>query len=530
MYMTKQLVRHISPWLTRGLIAFVVTTCTMATAQELPGWTLVWQDEFTQANGTSPNSAKWGYDTGGGGWGNGELQVYTTSTDNARIENNQLVIEAREPSPGNYTSARLLTKDKWAWTYGRMEARIKVPYGQGIWPAFWMLGADIDSVGWPNCGEIDIMEHIGADPQTVYGTIHGPGYSGGASFGGSINMGTDVTDNFHVFAVEWEADRIEWYMDGTLYHTATPADVAPDDWVFDHPFFFILNVAVGGQWPGYPDGTTVFPQQMLVDYVRVYSSTNTTTPGVNLLANPGFESGTTDWDMTLSGGSAFASSAYAHGGTDSLVIDSTSAGDWAAPNVLQSFPASPGDVFNLQGYMLNPASSPITGGSFGLFKIEFRDSGGTVLDPASIDVGTAATSPYFGAESTPLLNASSTTDTWIFSEAQGEAPAGTVEVRFVLLNVNQPGNLGRMYFDDVQAILVGDPVVVLPFSMSGSIVGGNFQMSFPTQNGVSYEVAYKSSLTNVSWIAIETVVGDGNTNSVSYETSAPTRFYRVLTP
>ncbi len=146
MYKKKQVFRQFSLWLTRGLIAFLATSCTMVTAQEIPGWTLVWQDEFTQVNGTPPNSAKWGYDTGGGGWGNGELQVYTTSTDNARIENNQLVIEARETSPDNYTSARLLTKNKWAWTYGRMEARIKVPYGQGIWPAFWMLGADIERV------------------------------------------------------------------------------------------------------------------------------------------------------------------------------------------------------------------------------------------------------------------------------------------------------------------------------------------------------------------------------------------------
>ncbi|MDF7798281.1 glycoside hydrolase family 16 protein [Pontiellaceae bacterium B1224] len=508
---------------------FLAATCILASAQEIPGWTLVWQDEFTQANGTPPNSANWGYDTGGGGWGNSELQVYTTSTNNARIENNQLVIEARETSSGNYTSARLLTKNKWAWTYGRMEARIKVPYGQGIWPAFWMLGADYDSVGWPNCGEIDIMEHIGSKPQTVFGTIHGPGYSGDDSFGASIKIVPDITDDFHVFTVEWEADSIRWYMDGILYNIATPSNVAPDDWVFDHPFFFLLNLAVGGQWPGYPDSTTVFPQQMLVDYVRVYSLGDPPAPGTNLFENPGFESGTSDWALNLSGGTASASAAYAHGGTDSLVIDSTGAGDWSSPNASQSFPASPGDVFNIQGYMLNSAGLPITDDSFGLFKIEFRDSVGMVLEPASIDIGTSADGPYYGAESTPFLNADRATNLWIFSEAQGEAPEGTVEVSFYLLNVNPPGNSGpSMYFDDIQAMLLGEPV--LPVTLSSAVSGGDIQISFLTESGVSYQMAYKSSLTNADWTPIETVLGDGDTNSTIYPASSPAGFYKVLIP
>jgi beta-glucanase (GH16 family) len=261
-----------------------VVTVTVTNAPTLPGWQLVWADEFTQPNGTSPDSGKWNYDIGTGcpgncNWGNNELQYYTSRTNNVRIENDQLVIEAKaETYTGtdditrNYTSARLKTQGKWSWTYGRMEARIKVPRTQGIWPAFWMLGANIPSVGWPTCGEIDIMEHIGREPKKVYGTIHGPGYSGGEGIGGSYTFGPDVADDFRVFAVEWGTNIIRWYVDGINYFTVTPASLGGDTWVFNQPQFFLLNVAVGGNWPGDPDGTTILPQKMLVDYVRVYTN------------------------------------------------------------------------------------------------------------------------------------------------------------------------------------------------------------------------------------------------------------------
>jgi hypothetical protein len=175
--------------------------------------------------------------------------------------------------------------------------------------------------------------------------------------------------------------------------------------------------------------------------------------------------------------------------------------------------------------MLNPAGSPITGNSFGLFKIEFRNSSGKLLDPV-VEIGGSANAPWYGAESTPFLTSASATDTWIFGQTQAEAPVGAAEVSFVILNVNDVN--GLMYFDDVQAILVGDPI--LPFTLSSSVAGGNIQISFPSQNGVSYQMAYKSSLTNESWIPIETIIGDGNTNSASYPVSDPVRFYRVLTP
>ena len=246
-------------------------------AQSLPDWTLVWADEFAQADGTSPDSTKWGYDIGDSGWGNSELQYYTSRTNNVRVEGGQLVIEVQQENYGSRTntSARLLTKGKWSWTYGRIEARIKIPRGQGIWPAFWMLGTNIDSgVAWPNCGEIDIMENIGREPAIVHGTVHGPGFSGGNGISGPYSLpgGATFADDFHTYAVEWTTNQIKWFVDSQQYFTVapnTPSNLTT--WVFTQPQFLLLNVAVGGQWPGYPDGTTTFPQRMTVDYVRVYT-------------------------------------------------------------------------------------------------------------------------------------------------------------------------------------------------------------------------------------------------------------------
>ncbi len=233
-------------------------------------WKLVSHAEF---DGSALDTTKWVRETGGGGWGNNELEYYTDRPENARVEGGQLIIEARqEPFGGRqYTSARLKTQGLGAWTYGRIEARMRLPRGQGLWPAFWMLGANIAQVGWPACGEIDIMENIGREPARVHGTVHGPGYSGAQGVSAAYNLGGSrvFADDYHVFAVEWESAAIRWYVDSTLYATVTPTDL-PGQWVFYHPFFIILDVAVGGGWPGSPDGTTVFPQMMQVDYVRVY--------------------------------------------------------------------------------------------------------------------------------------------------------------------------------------------------------------------------------------------------------------------
>jgi beta-glucanase (GH16 family) len=267
-------------WFTAVLLNLFLPVCPTAYASDPAVWSLEWSDEFNGPSGSSVDSSKWSFDIGGKGWGNNELETYTNRTANADLGGGMLVIKAlKETFTGpdnitrNYTSARLLTKNKFTQAFGRFEARIKIPYGQGIWPAFWMLGDNINTAGWPTCGEIDIMENIGREPAIVHGTFHGPGYSGGSGISAAYALpnGQKFSDSFHTFAVEWEPRVIRFYVDGLLYKTRTPADLpAGTLWVFDHPFFIILNVAVGGGWPGNPDATTVFPQQMLVDYVRVY--------------------------------------------------------------------------------------------------------------------------------------------------------------------------------------------------------------------------------------------------------------------
>ncbi len=260
----------------------VNTSTTPPPSQAQSGWTLVWSDEFNAADGSAPDPSKWTFETGGNGFGNQELEYYTSRPQNAVIQNGNLVITAlKENYTGpdgvtrGYTSARLNTSNKFQQAYGRFEASIKIPYGQGMWPAFWMLGNDISTNGWPTCGEIDIMENIGREPSIVHGTIHGPGYSGANGIGSPFSFPDNrrFADDYHLYAVEWSPNQIKFYVDNNLYATRTPADLpAGTKWVYDHPFFIILNLAVGGGWPGSPDATTVFPQQMLVDYVRVYAA------------------------------------------------------------------------------------------------------------------------------------------------------------------------------------------------------------------------------------------------------------------
>ena len=244
-------------------------------------WTLVWSDEFDGPSGALVDATKWRADVGGNGWGNHELEYHTDRARNASLSGDgSLLIQAlqeRYQGPDgvvrDYTSARLKTQGLFEQAYGKFEARIQIPRGQGLWPAFWLLGADISSLGWPRCGEIDIMENIGREPATVHGTFHGPGYSGANGIGAPYTLPGNAAfaDAFHVFGLEWEPSAVRWYVDGVLYETRTPADLPPGQtWVFDHPFFIILNVAVGGDWPGPPDSGTTFPQTMRVDYVRVY--------------------------------------------------------------------------------------------------------------------------------------------------------------------------------------------------------------------------------------------------------------------
>ncbi len=240
-------------------------------------WVVVWEDEFEGAAGEGLDPARWVHDIGRGdnGWGNAELQYYTDRPANAaQTGDGHLAITAvkEELNGADYTSARIKTQGVFSQAFGRVEARIKLPVGAGIWPAFWMLGDDITSVGWPTCGEIDIMEYRGQTPDVVHGSLHGPGYFGGNPLTGSyfLPAGKRFDEDFHVFAVEWDPGRVAFYVDDTLYHIATSAQVPRGGrWVFDSPFFLILNIAVGGNFLGSPNASTQFPQTMLVDYVRV---------------------------------------------------------------------------------------------------------------------------------------------------------------------------------------------------------------------------------------------------------------------
>ncbi|WP_017812124.1 MULTISPECIES: family 16 glycosylhydrolase [Paenibacillus] len=257
-----------------GLVTPWNTHLPTAEASSSSNWVPIWSDDFNGPNGSGVDTSKWNLETGNNnGWGNNELEYYTNRTNNSYMENGNLVIQAlKENYQGSqYTSARLTTANKFNVKYGKIDIRAKVPYGKGIWPAAWMLGSDIGSNPWPASGEIDVMEYIGPPaPNTVYGTIHGPGYSGDKGLSAGYTIGEPFSNAFHNYTVEWEPGVIRWYVDGKLYHTRTPADVGDNTWAYDKPFFLLLNLAVGGNWPGYPDASTAFPQKLLVDYVHVF--------------------------------------------------------------------------------------------------------------------------------------------------------------------------------------------------------------------------------------------------------------------
>ncbi len=274
------------------VILMGMTMTKPALIHALSGYSLVWSDEFNGVEGSVPDSSKWAYDVGSGcpdncGWGNNELEYYTDKSQNAFIgvdpdaqDGEALIIRAisensNRACDGNscyYTSARLLTKGKYAVEYGRIEIRAKIPGGQGTWPAFWMLGDDPKKVGWPQIGEIDIMETVGSELTRNHGTIHGPSYSAGLGPTGAFTLPDQAQFNaaYHTFAIDWAPNQITWYVDDSPYEVCTSADVKGHKWVFDHPFYLLLNLAIGGDWPGNPDRSTVFPQELRVDYVRVY--------------------------------------------------------------------------------------------------------------------------------------------------------------------------------------------------------------------------------------------------------------------
>jgi beta-glucanase (GH16 family) len=244
---------------------------TPAPTSPSPSSGISWSDEFDGTAGSLPDSSKWTYDLGGGGWGNQELQTYTNQPENVHLDGQGHLIIHVSSTPVGYTSARLKTQGRFAAQYGRIEVRTKLPAGQGLWPAFWLLGTNITGVGWPACGEIDVMENVGREPSTNHGTVHGPGYSGGNGISSSYTLsgGRKFSDDFHVFAIRWAPQTVTFSVDDNTYATVTPASLHGASWVFDSQFFLLLNVAVGGTFPGNPDATSQFPQEMIVDYVRV---------------------------------------------------------------------------------------------------------------------------------------------------------------------------------------------------------------------------------------------------------------------
>jgi beta-glucanase (GH16 family) len=537
------------PSLKHTLLLGCGLTCALsATAQGIPGWTLVWSDEFAQADGTSPDSAKWAYETGtgSGGWGNNELEYYTSRTNNVRIENGQLVIEARQESylGSGYTSARLKTQGKASWTYGRLEARMKIPRGQGIWPAFWTLGANITSVNWPTCGEIDILENIGSEPTTVHGTVHGPGYSGGNGIGGPYSLpGNPVfADDFHVYAVEWTTNQIKWFVDNQQYFSVTPANLPSGaTWVFTQPQFLLLNLAVGGNWPGSPNGSTVFPQRLTVDYVRVYAISNAPPTNSGALINGNFESGLlAPW--TGKGGCC----ANAQGGnitsTNGLVWDPTInannsqgirnpafgayacktygnfSGATNSPGFFQDVAALPGSIWTATIKARTQNTDHIRDGNQAVAEVSFLGTTDNLLAKYASQVFST---------NTPIntwINMDVTHQTIPITAATNllRAPSGTTKVRFEVTFSQTLYEWGSIYFDDARLQLVARP------SLSASRnASTNIQISFATQPGVNYQMLYKNQLSDSSWTPIQTIAGDGSTKSVTYAASSPARFYTV---
>jgi beta-glucanase (GH16 family) len=241
-------------------------------------WSLLWSDEFDGPAGAPADPASWQPETGGNGWGNDELQCYTDGENVSLDGRGNLAIAVRRAEPllhgCAFTSARLITKRRVSFTYGLVEVRMRLAAGRGIWPAVWMLGEDIDEMGWPLCGEIDVMEHFGTGSPVIHGTVHGPGYSGTEGISARRDAGLSLADDFHVYSVDWEPERIRWYLDGELYGTVMPGDLGGNAWVFDKDFFLLVNVAVGGALSEAPDSSAPFPQTVLIDYVRVSARTS----------------------------------------------------------------------------------------------------------------------------------------------------------------------------------------------------------------------------------------------------------------
>jgi beta-glucanase (GH16 family) len=504
-------------------------------AQGTTGWTLAWADEFNQPDGSSPDTTRWTYDLGAGGWGNNEWQYYTSRTNNIRIENGCLVIEARQENyqGSSYTSARLKTQGKAAWAYGRIEARMKIPRTQGIWPAFWMLGTNITSAGWPTCGEIDIMENIGREPTTVHGTVHGPGYSGGSGIGGPYSLpgNAPFADDFHVYAVEWTTNQIKWFVDGQQYFSVTPASLpAGSTWVFTQPQFLLLNVAVGGNWPGYPDGTTVFPQRMAVDYVRVYAPSNLTACADNLLVNPGFENGgLANWSVYGAGFNTLlenSASLPVHDGSNVFKVFGQFTGTDNYSGVYQDSAVSPGQRLAGEGWALTPSGDVIAGDNSAWLEVSFRDNANNILRlyrSAPISSNSPA-GAWLKLAITNELNPANYTGVGTVTNLV--APANSSVVRFQVVFRQPATATGAVLFDDLK--LAAAEAAERPVRTSAILDGNQLNLVFETFLSLPYQVRWKTNLSENGWTLLTNIAGTGSVKTVAVALEPTDRFFQVL--
>jgi beta-glucanase (GH16 family) len=530
--------RRLLRWVAAGLLAllWIATGNKDLWAQTKPGWRLVWADEFDGPPGSRPDPAWWTYDLGGGGWGNNELQTYTDRTNNCRIENGCLVIEAhRETYTGtdgirrNYTSARLKTQGRLSWQYGRIEARIRLPRGQGLWPAFWMLGTNFPVVGWPACGEIDIMENIGREPDTVHGTIHGPGYSGANGISGRYVLpgGGALADDFHVYGVEWDPGRIRWFVDNTLFFSVTPASLPSGrSWVFDQPFFLILNVAVGGNWPGSPDETTVFPQAMLVDCVRVYQREDPARAGCggDVLWNGGFEEGRlTGWVGTSGNVSVVGPSTGAHAGAYALRLTASAAGAFATEGAFQEFAVTPGRRFRIAGWVMNPIQGGLTSGQRTWLEAQFRDAAGGVLAvyrSAFLDAG-ATNGRWMRLEVTNRVDPLSGAVTAV--EEEPEAPTGAVSLRIRVVLTQPAAGTGGVLWDNLECV----PQPAPPVPVTAALRAGEMVLRFLACPGARYAILGSADLGSRAWRLEQFAFGHGAWSEVTLPRLDDRRFFTV---
>jgi len=531
---------------------------TPAEAQSLPGWKLVWSDEFDQPDGSAPDPTKWGYDIGNGcpnlcGWGNNELEYYTSRPENVYVSGGSLNIVARNEAYNgyDYTSAKLKTFGLFSKTYGRFEFRARLPEGQGYWPALWMMPQDSEYGGWAASGEIDVMENRGREPTRTGGTIHYGGswpenVHSGAEY---VFPGGGTTTDFHVYAFEWNTNSMKWYVDGVLYQTQTSwwSASAPYPAPFDKPFYIIMNLAVGGNYGGDPDGSTVFPGLMQVDYVRVYAPTNALPPTHSgMLLNGNFETGLlSPWV-----GKGLGPANPAGGNIvdpNGLVYDPDLSGNNTQGIRNPTFGAYSCKVYgayngypNMTGFYQDVDALPgsvwtATIKARSQYTDQIRDDAQAVAEVSFLDAANSVIAKY----ASQVFDTGTPANTWIDMDVteqvfpdtgstnQLHAPPGTEKLRFEVTFSQTLYDWGSVYFDEARLEEVVQPPEIVPAHLSAILQQGNIRISFQTQDGVDYTVGWKANLTDPTWIPIETVQGDGSMKSVSYPANDLASYFTV---